>query len=252
MSTAQLDLVVLAGYRQFYLQDEGPWESADDLATEGDMLWVGAAAENRLDVRPGVIFVATKTTGYVRVRIGVSAAQPDDDTESHDHVVEASLECRSGNLEVLEETAVLGRLAVVPATYRTRVAWDGLDAAPESNLDERDNPPETIRIDLWPAPRIEPRVVKWYWEWKPKPPEKRPTSPHGLRVLVGEREIRDVLAPYPFSQVIGHQPQPDGSHTALIRDQDGNFWEEIHSQEPPYEPIMFELPESEIRRFELI
>jgi hypothetical protein len=152
---------------------------------------------------------------------------------------------------VIEETTVLGRLAVPPATYRTRVAWDGLDAAPEGNLDERENPPETIQIDLWPAPLIEPRVVKWYWEWKPKPPEKRPKNPHGLQVLVGGREIERVLAPHPFTRVIGHQPQPDGSRKALIRDQDGNFWERVYSDEPPYEEIMVEVPESEIRRFDL-
>jgi hypothetical protein len=250
MPVSDLDLAVCADHNQFYVCDEGPWEGTDHLAPANDMLWVGAAAEDRIDVRPGTIAVLTKTDGYVRVRIERLHAEPEDNPERHDHVVEASLESRSGTLVVIEETAEVGKLTIGPAIYRARVCWDGLDQASEVNL-EPENATETIRIELWPeTERIEPRVLKWYWEWKPKPPEKRPENPHGLRVLVGEREIDRVLARYPFTRVMGYDPQPDGTRNALIRDQDGNLWERVYSEEPPYEPVMFELPASEIRRFE--
>jgi hypothetical protein len=242
----QLDLVVRADHNQFYVCNEGPWGGVDHLASDDDMLWVGAAAENHLDVRPGTIAVLTKTEGYVRVGIAVSAQQPQDDAGSHDHVVEASLESRSGNLVIIEETAEVGRLTVAPAVYRTRISWDGLDFAPEINLD-REKPAESVRIQLWPGDAIDPQVRKWYWEWKPKPPERRPKNPYGLRVLVGESEIERRLA---GRRVVGYQPQADGSRTALIRDGYGKYWERVYSEEPPYEPIMFEIPSSEIDRFE--
>lgn len=248
MPIPRLDLVVYASYNQFYVCDEGPWEGVDHLSPEDDMLWVGAAAENRLDVRPGTIAVLTKTYGSVRVQIERLTAAPQDEPERHDHVVEASLESRSGTLVVIQETAEVGKLITGPGVYRARVSWDGLDLASETNAD--DEPVETVRIELWPAPAIEPRVLKWYWEWKPKPPEKRPKSPYGLRVLVGDREIERALPPYPFTRVAGHHPQADGTKSALILDPNGNFWERVYSEEPPYEPIMFEIPESEIHRFE--
>jgi hypothetical protein len=242
-----LHVVVCADHSQFYVCDEGPWEGTDHLAPADDMLWVGAAAEDRLDVRPGTIAVLTKTDGYVRLRIERLDAEPEDKPERHDHVVETSLESRSGTLVVIEETAEVGKLTIGPAIYRARVCWDGLDQASDVIL-EPENATETILIELWPEPeRIEPRVLKWYWEWKPKPPEKRPENPHGLRVLVGEREIERAL---PFRRVVGSRPEPDGSSIGLIQDINGNFWEEALSHEPPYERILFELPASEIHRFE--
>lgn len=71
-------------------------------------------------------------------------------------------------------------------------------------------------------------------------------------MLVGDREIDLVLPPYPFTRVVGHHPQDDGTKSALILDPSGTYWERVYSEEPPYEPIMFEIPASEADRFEPI
>jgi hypothetical protein len=244
---AQLELVVSAVDNQFYVCDEGPWEGITELAGPDDVLWVGAAAENHLDVRPGTIAVLAKTEGWVSLRIDVCAAEPQYDPDTADHVVEASLESRSGTLLVIEETAEVGRLQVAPAVYRARICWAGLDSAPDVNLD-REQPSENVTIQLWPGPAIEPRVRKWHWEWEPKSPEKRPKNRHGLRVLVGEAEIERTLTG--GRRVVGYQPQADGSRTALIEDGEGAYWERVYSEEPPYEPVLFELPPSELGRFD--
>jgi hypothetical protein len=53
-------------------------------------------------------------------------------------------------------------------------------------------------------------------------------------------------------RVVGHRPEPDGSERTLIRDENGTYWEEFHSEEPPYNAVMLEVPASEIHRFTLL
>jgi hypothetical protein len=50
---------------------------------------------------------------------------------------------------------------------------------------------------------------------------------------------------------LGECPRNDGSSTVLIVDADGVYWEQIYRTEPPCDEIIFELPESELHRFEL-
>ncbi len=50
---------------------------------------------------------------------------------------------------------------------------------------------------------------------------------------------------------IGECPRSDGSSTVLIVDADGAYWEQVYRTEPPYDEILFELPKSELHRFEL-
>jgi len=52
-------------------------------------------------------------------------------------------------------------------------------------------------------------------------------------------------------RAIGDSPHDDGSSTVLIVDADGVYWEQVYRQEPPYDEILFELPQSELHRFKL-
>jgi hypothetical protein len=241
VSDNRLEVVVYAGYNQFYVSDDAATHSAE----EDDGIWDGAALEDHLAVGTGWLAVLTATYGYVRVELEALTDAPGDDLEGADHVVEASLDV-AGSLVVIEETTEKGRLALPPGTYRARVSWLGLDRAREGES-EQDDPAETARIELWLARPIETRVLKWYWEWKPS--EERPENPHGLRVLRGGREIE---AADTGMRVVGHRPEPDGSKTALIRDADGTYWERYYSEEPPYDEVMLEIPASEIGRFTLL
>jgi hypothetical protein len=48
----------------------------------------------------------------------------------HDHVVDASLDCPEGELQLLEDgTEVRARLAVATGMNRVRVAWDNIASA---------------------------------------------------------------------------------------------------------------------------
>jgi hypothetical protein len=105
-----------------------------------------------------------------------------------------------------------------------------------------EEPLERLTIQVWPGELMDPRVILWYDGWRPR---AAPTNPHGLRALAGA-EID-----YSGMRAIGECPRTDGSSTVLIVDADGVYWEQVYRTEPPYDEILFELPKSELHRFEL-
>jgi len=52
-------------------------------------------------------------------------------------------------------------------------------------------------------------------------------------------------------RAIGECRRSDGSSTLLVVGADGVHWEQDYRSEPPYDEILFELPASELGRFEL-
>jgi hypothetical protein len=224
---------LLSEYGQFYLQDEG--------SLADPKIWDGAALDRHLGALAGQIAVGTARSDQdITVTVELMAGEPADDSAAFGHVVEASLRLVSG-IVVLAEciSGEVARLPVAPGPYRVRVAWDGIDRALGDGL--LDGRGESFRVRLWPAPCHEPRVLKWYPAWIPKPP---PPNPLGLRSLSAAAAWDTKNSMY----VIGIRR--DAERTAFpaflyFDPRDGSYWEYRYDSQPPYGPILSEIaPES--------
>jgi hypothetical protein len=145
-------LTLFADYHQFYIKDE---------AAQGDLsdCWDAAASARLLALAPGTIGVGTVRDVEVPVTIEIYDREPDADVAAWDHVVEAGLSVASGPLVVAGCTDYLPdakRIPLAPGNYRVRISYGGLETVSEDGLEAADR----YRLQLWPAPAAEPRIVK--------------------------------------------------------------------------------------------
>jgi hypothetical protein len=231
----RVELVVYAEANQFIVCGAGA-ESSDDEEDEVSNTELAVHIAARL----GALVVFTASYGVVSVCLESLPSAPAEDISSHDHVVDASLDCPEGELLILEDgTEVRARLAVPRGMNRVRIGWDNIVKGDPVLAEE---PLERLTIQVWPGESTAPRVLRWYEGWRPR---AAPTNPHGLRALAGAEIDHSGM------RAIGECPRSDGSSTVLIVDADGVYWEQDYRTEPPYDEILFELPKSELDRFEL-
>ncbi|MET7946591.1 hypothetical protein [Micromonospora sp. NPDC005324] len=158
-----LDLELFADYHQIHLSDEG---STGDLSEA----WTDQAVVDRLAVVDDAIAIGTSVNVTVAVRVDVLDAPPADDHTDYDHVVEGSMQIRSGRLVVMGCTDYepdAARVQVPVGPLRVRAASSNLAEAERSGLDSDEAPHtmERLRVQVWPAPGGEPVVVKrWQGE----------------------------------------------------------------------------------------
>lgn len=228
-----VDVELYAAYQQFYLEDEA-------AAPDQDEIWDGRALERHLGSSTGRIAVGTTSDATVPVRLEVLSAEPENDASRHDHVVDASVLVRSGYLVLVEwPDRVLVRVPVSRASYRVRVAWDGLHPA-----DHRP-PGDRCRVQVWPAALLhEPYVLHWYAGWQPR---SAPANPSGRRMLVGAEAWDNKNR----MQVLGLLSSPAGAPTPhfLYYDQrDGSYWDHGYTAELPLQPFLREITREEAER----
>jgi hypothetical protein len=236
MSTyiASVEVVVYAEANQFVVYGAGA--GSDGVEDEPS----NAELAEHFAARAGSLTVFTASYGVVSVKVEARPSEPPAEVSEYDHVVEASVDCPGGELLILEDgTEERARVSVNTGTNRVRVAWANV-AEGDSVL--ADEPRERVTIQVWPGEAVPPRVLRWYEDWRPR---SAPSSPYGLRVIAGP-EID-----YEGMRATGDCPHDDGSSTVLIVDADGAYWEQVYRQEPPYDEILFELPQSELHRFKL-
>ncbi len=230
------ELKVYASHSQFSLEDAEP---PDDIPTDTDV-WDGAALERHLGVAPGVVAVGTGSDDFVPVTVEILRSEPADDSNAHDHVTEASLRVTSQAILVTELfSEPVDEIAVEPGQYRVRIAYDGLDHAGV------DPPGDKYRVQIWPAEAAEPRVLKWYDGWQPKPP---PVHPGGLRILAGAAawDTKNQMS------VIGwraaeREGVPDYKIFLYHDRRDDSYWEYSYDSTPPYETILSEVDREHIK-----
>jgi hypothetical protein len=126
-----LEFNLFADYFQFYIQDE----SADGDLSDA---WSDEAVEQLFAVRPGVVGIGTVRNMDVPVTVEVLETEKAVDLSEWDHVVDAA------------------RIPVAPGTYRLRACYAGLDTLSDGGLEGSDR----YHLQLWPAPAIEPVVLK--------------------------------------------------------------------------------------------
>ena len=150
MRTHNVEL--FADYHQFYLQDE---PVGGDLSES----WSQEAVERMFAVAPGVVGVGTARNTTVPVQLEFLAQAPPTDLSPFDHVVEGSMVVDSGRIVVAGCTDYFpdaARFDVAPGVYRVRMSAAGLDTLSDNGLDGDDS----YLIQLWPAPPVEPTVLK--------------------------------------------------------------------------------------------
>ncbi len=145
-------LTLFADYHQFYLQDEA---ASDDLS----QAWSPEAVERMLAVADGVVGFGTLRNMRVGVTLEMLEEPPGSDTAGFDHVVEGSLDARSGTLVIAGCTDYFpdaARFALAPGTYRVRLSISGADTLSEDGLEGEDH----YLVQLWQAPLAEPAILK--------------------------------------------------------------------------------------------
>lgn len=106
-------------YHQFYVCDK---VSSTGLGSEN--FWTEHAVEDRLALEQGIVGVGTECYGPVNAEICIIDA-PNSETnfDKYDHVVEGSIELKSGILQVLDcpDSEVHLEIALPPGYYCVRV-----------------------------------------------------------------------------------------------------------------------------------
>ena len=148
----RVEYQLFADYHQFYLQDESAEGNLEDS-------WTEEANARLLAVAPGTIGVGTVRSMDVPVTVEVHATEPEFDADLWDLVTECTLEVPTGRIVIAGCTDYFpdaARIEIEPGVYRARVSYGDLDTLSEDRLDGDDR----YRVQLWPAPAIEPRVLK--------------------------------------------------------------------------------------------
>lgn len=156
-----LELRLFADYHQIHLFDEG---SQADVADA----WTEEAVADNIAVAGDAIAVGTAVNGFVAVRVELLDQPPVPDTGDFDHVVEGSMQVRSGRLVVMGCTECepeATRFDVPTGWLRMRASRSNLAVATRLGVESSEDPATTeqLRIQVWPAPQ-QPTVVVKRWQ----------------------------------------------------------------------------------------
>jgi hypothetical protein len=146
------DLRILADYHQVFVVNHGYTSAVGES-------WSEKAYTDRIAVEHDGLAVRTTTDVTVDVTVDVLPGPPTA-LRPGAWVVEGSIEVASGRLVVLGTSDYLPDAAAfdVPAGWvRVRVSMDP-EVDPPAAADGSD-PPEGVRIEVWPAPRSDHRVL---------------------------------------------------------------------------------------------
>ena len=155
------ELRLFADYHQIHVFDEGSMADVADA-------WTDEAVTDRLAVAGDAIAVGTEVNVFVAVTVEILDAAPADDTGGFDHVVEGSLQVRSGRLVVMgctEHEPDAARFDVPTGWLRMRASGSNLATAGRAGVGSDEDPATTerLRIQVWPAPQ-QPAVVIRRWQ----------------------------------------------------------------------------------------
>ena len=145
----QADLKIFADYHQIFLADERD----DEFSPE----WSDEELENMAAVSERTVILCPVRAMTVPVCIEIHAAEPSEDLENWDHIVECSINSLTGRMSVYGCTsAVKAWLTVKPGCYQIKMLYAGLDTLSNYDLDGDDH----YKIVLWPGPSRSLQVVK--------------------------------------------------------------------------------------------
>jgi len=155
------ELQILADYHQIYLFDAGTDTILGTDWPEWDTHYASYSHDG--------LAVGTVEIAHVTVTVLVLEVPPPDDSASFDHVIEASIHVSSGRVALggpTEDEEGVGQVEVPVGWVRVRVSRSHLDVASEGAGPTNEDflSTEEIRVQIWPAPRADPVLIK---QWQP-------------------------------------------------------------------------------------
>ncbi|MBC9714625.1 hypothetical protein H9Y04_18875 [Streptomyces sp. TRM66268-LWL] len=156
--TTTTELTLFADYHQIHVCD------ADSDGDLGDA-WTEQAVADQLAVARDALGIGTTVDVNVSVTVTVLPQEPIDDSAEFDHVVEAGLHVSAGRLMILGCTDYgpdAATFPVRPGWNRVRASRSNLARAARADIDSDETPETTekIRIQVWPAPELPPKITK--------------------------------------------------------------------------------------------
>jgi len=148
------DLDFYTAYNQFYICDK---DFSGDTGSEN--FWTDTAFDSRLAVQSGVLGVGTECYGPVKGMLTIlESVNTDLNIDKFDHIVEGSLEIKSGRLQVLDcpDSTVILETALEIGIYKVRVYSSNLASVDGDEGDDR------YLIEIWPDSNRERKVLKRY------------------------------------------------------------------------------------------
>lgn len=141
-------------YSQFYLVDGDRELSQSFWLNEEDFFL-------RIDSSNGVVVIRTERSGVLKVIVDVVDKKPDlGNQDSYDHIVECSLEIKSGNLKIKDcpDFQTIKDIKLPSGYYRVRICSANL-----STVDSDFSGDDYYRLMLWKEEQMsEKNVVKQY------------------------------------------------------------------------------------------
>lgn len=141
-------------YYQFYIKD-----ATSTASTDSDVFWTTEASEDKLAVENGLLGISVAKYATVKVDINVYSKEPIIFTDDEfDHIVEASIEIISGELQVLDCTSMALQLNIelAPGIYTVRSKSANLKTV------QGDTGEDFYVLDIYPSQKKERNVIKKY------------------------------------------------------------------------------------------
>ena len=151
MEMRKIHLDFYTEYHQFFIHDKGfPIDPSYEL-------WTNQAHKDRLAISSGLLSVRTACYGPLKGELILLDKQNHViDLSEYDHVVEGSIHCESGTLEIIacmsNEPDV--SLDVPPDIYRVRIYSSGLNSVVGDEGDD------FYRLEIWKDSFSERRILK--------------------------------------------------------------------------------------------
>ena len=143
-------------YGQFYVVDKGTDGETDDLE-----FWSDAALHERLACENGILGISIEND-YCTVMgdLEILNSPPVNEDPNADHIVEASIQIKSGTLEIQDcpLSSVIQTVALENGSYRVRVSSYNLDEAYQGVDDQM--PIDKYRIEIWKESFSANKVLK--------------------------------------------------------------------------------------------
>lgn len=141
-------------HHQFYIADK--FSEGD---TGSDDFWTNEAFDAQLAVGNGVLGIGTGSYGVIHGELTILPKLSENtDFASYDHVVEGSINIKSGVVQILDcpNSTLELEAKVQPGSYRVRVYSSNLASVTDDNGDD------FYKIEIWPAERSDRLVLKRY------------------------------------------------------------------------------------------
>ena len=150
MEVYKLDF--LTTHHQFQIADK-----SSPFKTDSDDFWTKQASDDKLAIEEGLLGIGTECYGQVKGDLQLLNFAPEkEDLTTYDHVVEGSINLKSGVLQMfpcLESVPTL-ELNLPPATYRIRIYSSNLASV------DGDDGDDYYRVRIWPEEYQQRKVLK--------------------------------------------------------------------------------------------